>query len=1253
MTSSPIYDTPTHSHPSNYITQIRCRRKTKALTCTSIFLQLLVLIVLGFILYFTYKVHAEGVVSTTKNVIKLKKHINRFVTDILKTESISSLKRFFFGPLHNTTSQNDTKPKANTASDNSMENQDSPGVSEDSLSETLGQILRLLRNPISKSSGDNHGTSILDSTTEDDSLFHEYHSGERDRSDGRTSSDYYSGANEGERWTETQGSGLATTRSYYTSEWRTSPSVESSQNQGTHESYTERNSNLKVRSETGESNHLGEVSSIFDHVLLPGSEQMHGGIRHPDEWRDSRQVGGKGTRITWPTDEDYPIPMPSFFETLHRDKRKVQHRIHVASELQGVNPGTSSRAEFISTGHGRQGHSMGIDENRRRKRNLRSIPDSVNIDKTKGSDRHHGGSGHYTTHGDNNGRQYDTYTNNHKAEYLGVRHINIDPEVPRDAPYTTLSQTGQVVTDVSLSIIYTTFNSSILKTHIAKARELLTFIKTAINTLSSYKHAKTPANDAPAAQLLLDTSDSITMFEERCVKLWSISTSMAGDVKVKDSLLDVNERMTLDEYASLVFPETSAMKAPVPEELRMPGRTYYTWSELLRRFPRPQCFNYESKVNCTHEEEQRVELFHLATSYVIFNDSSVLPAIEDLLNTLEVDVLTPPSTYQTELSQDQKSQDSVLSVGVRLLGIVISLFSGLTYAGVLGGPSTQEINRVIFDENTPVGPVNEKTKTLEEIDRKVHKEPANGHERILERLIDRATANVGRMNEILRTHKYNDYQTFGSYEPGSQRLANEHYLNLGMTFAQTIVHQIDHYLNYGNMLATSFEQALSGTVPMELFPPADVIKSLNYIQSKKSSQYSLIFDDNYKDVPQFYSMKVYVTSHPKDPATFILSVIIPMTNRRETYALYEYHDDPIFVGPENLLLRIKPETRLVMTDHQNGVIRALYPEDLSQCTKINLKYLCPDIKLFVRKDTCLTGLIRNHPETIFGLCDLEFDTQKGTLVRRFGINQYVFRSNRTQTIKFSCDGVSNTYVETILKGQNRLYIPKGCTATVDTIYISNTGELTSGDPSVGQPYLHFPLIDNLAQMWKLLEKRFEQFDFSAKQRKNIVKIVQKRNQPVTIQELNQILVSQSSKANKLTELLTYFTFVVMILTMITLMYIYKRLLNRERFKTLFQKNNVTTQRSRIATNALVRMNSDIPTVQIVDPPNYPAPSYTDSPGSQRRLIPANRQLFAPMMESIRNFKPENLRRSQAELQSQTESEEPKETQVNKASIEEL
>ena len=68
------------------------------------------------------------------------------------------------------------------------------------------------------------------------------------------------------------------------------------------------------------------------------------------------------------------------------------------------------------------------------------------------------------------------------------------------------------------------------------------------------------------------------------------------------------------------------------------------------------------------------------------------------------------------------------------------------------GPVHRKINKVIFDENTPVGPVNEKTKTLVDIERKVHREPSEGHEKILETLMLRASSNVNRMNNILTTH---------------------------------------------------------------------------------------------------------------------------------------------------------------------------------------------------------------------------------------------------------------------------------------------------------------------------------------------------------------------------------------------------------------------------------------------------------------------------------------------------------------------
>ena len=74
-------------------------------------------------------------------------------------------------------------------------------------------------------------------------------------------------------------------------------------------------------------------------------------------------------------------------------------------------------------------------------------------------------------------------------------------------------------------------------------------------------------------------------------------------------------------------------------------------------------------------------------------------------------------------------------------------------------------------------------------------------------------------------------------------------------------------------------------------------------------------------------------------------------------------------------------------------------------------------------------------------------------------------------------------------------------------------------------------------------------------------------------------------------------------------------------------------RSRIFAQSSQASDERQTNVRMLDPPPYEAPSLEHTPLSQRRLM-QNRQLLGPVMDSIRNFRPENLRRHQVGRQTQ-------------------
>ena len=733
MTNSPIYDTPSHQLPQNtIITQVRCRKKTKALTLLSILLQILVFIALGLILYFTYKVHEEGTLNAAKNVIKFKKHVNKIVGGIIESGTFETLRKFFKGPQSNNTDNQDAGSLSSRHSGEYREASTSLPFTNSTLIAAVSQIMWSLRGSVLERRNSSNDSSLLDFSADTQTPLRESTRGQGGREDRPTSHSDYSRAgrlrdfihddNDGRSITE---SSVATSRSGTTPQWRTSTSMEPHTGTSTSHNPHGARDHLYATSRSGRFGDLGEIPlSLIDsdsskHSIISGR------AGHGIEARDNWMFSWEGNRIPRSPSLRTTGGLSSVTSTSRGQDWKTEHGIRLETQLQGSSSGIDPPTRVSSADYDNARNSLDNHQNRTRRHNLRGKQSSISTHKRVTTARP---SGQYTGSRRNNLKQrQEAYTGSQETEYLGIQTININPEVPQDAPYTTLSQTGQVITDISLSVLYATFNTSMLRTHIKKARELVRFVEKAVESLSTNTHAKTPAEDAPGTQMLLDISDAITLFEERCVRLWSISTSMAGDLKTDDFVPKQHRGpRTLATQAELIYPDPQIIDQAIPEELRNQSHIF-TWRQLLNKFPRPSCYDKESILDCTQEEQQRVELFQLATIYVMENDSSVLPAIQDLLTTLEIEVLTPPTTYVALRDDEQRSKRGVIAVGVRLLGIVVSIFSGLTYAGILGGPSTKEINQVIFDEKTPVGAVNDKSKSLDN----VYRDTPDGHERVL------------------------------------------------------------------------------------------------------------------------------------------------------------------------------------------------------------------------------------------------------------------------------------------------------------------------------------------------------------------------------------------------------------------------------------------------------------------------------------------------------------------------------------------
>ena len=718
-----------------------------------------------------------------------------------------------------------------------------------------------------------------------------------------------------------------------------------------------------------------------------------------------------------------------------------------------------------------------------------------------------------------------------------------------------------------------------------------------------------------ASRMFEDLRRGLDLLENRYSRIRAISSSMSNDPTDRKEFLGSNQQLEKHKLT-----DEQVFATPLPARLQKSGR-YFTWTQLLERFPKPSCNFKGIEEHCTDEELQRKELFTLAKEYVTTKDNSILPAIEDLLESLEVDVLTEPSFKKTQI---RDKADSAISVGIRLLGIVISLFSGLSYAGILGGPSKDDINDLIFENEGKNVDTLDTEEPFENLPRgtNTYSERPKNQEEVLLQYVRHAELVQREFNEVVRKWKRDsEFIQKGYYKAYTNKKSPVIMDNAIDSYVGSITHALDQYISYAHLLANSFEKALGGSVPMELFPPQEVYKSISSLDNKKADSYSLIFDDNYEDVPQFYSLKTYVTTHPADERTFVITVLVPMVNSHETYGLYEYHNDPIFVGPRNLNMKLNPENTLIMSDTRHSVTRELTAEDLTTCTKVSMKYLCPDIKLFISKESCMKALFKNDQGMIFATCEFSFDKQEGTLIKRYAPDEYIFRTNRTHTIRFNCAGIKKSITHTLRKGQTRLRIPPGCSSTIDNSYISTSGEMTVGDARVGHPFMHFPLVDNYNVLFTYLQKRYKNIDFTEKGREMILRDIIKIRHPIVLRELNEEIKRQGARPlEKFLMIAQTIMAVIVVLTVFMTYILYVNL--PAKFSWTEKKFVEVTSTPQVHTTRFGDHE------EVSPQPNYRAPRLTDlseqSPDF-RRTLRAD-PLIRPLMDSVRAFRPEQFRR---------------------------
>ena len=743
-----------------------------------------------------------------------------------------------------------------------------------------------------------------------------------------------------------------------------------------------------------------------------------------------------------------------------------------------------------------------------------------------------------------------------------------DESMPKNIPYTTFLQKGSVSTDVSFGLIRTTFNYTIFSHLDSRFQQLLTALSEASLVVAGFKQY-VPIINHPELRMIETIRRKHSIFSSRWKQFRTITTRPVLEDSSKWN--EPAKRRSPFGQVSLLE-EFLATHLSDPYLINLAGLSvgkggFPTWKDLIRQFPPPECgfaFGEDCSARVALIDNLSIAVEQFAKFPTSANYNDVVKVVQELsgrpifdvrknlkkptqrpsgsgnfteepidyeeLVTLPSDYFTNLDTTQSRFSRDKRSTDNhtyvgsrqelptvvkrgAVAVGVKILGIVFSLFTGMSGSGFGFGSSsseTEEIERAIekhIVETVPVGfegfQENARTGSYSDL-------PAS-HSDILEDYVDQAQAAMLQANNALSYNRNidddKDFNFLDYYNVALAARISNVYINTLTTHIAPAVQALDEYITYGNRLLDGFESALRGEVPGILFTTGAVRKALQDLDNTKAQEYVLLLNDEISTLSRFYTLKTTIIGH-SDSSLMTIVVMVPMVNVAESYSLYQFTPTPTYVGPDDLMIEVVPEARMILTDSGHSQMRSLTALDLSQCAHVGTRYLCPDLKLFRKTSTCLKALLTNKQDDIFRLCRFRFVRKSGTLITRYDLSKYIFRSNRRRTIMLQCYSADSHHSKTIhiKEGENRLQFPPTCGATIDGTRIAPSGYLTPGDPALGKLFLHLIMVTTMDDLWTALSTRYPNLDFSEAGRQRIHDTLEPNGLPLSFDQLGETTV---------------------------------------------------------------------------------------------------------------------------------------------------
>ena len=312
------------------------------------------------------------------------------------------------------------------------------------------------------------------------------------------------------------------------------------------------------------------------------------------------------------------------------------------------------------------------------------------------------------------------------------------------------------------------------------------------------------------------------------------------------------------------------------------------------------------------------------------------------------------------------------------------------------------------------------------------------------------------------------------YSPSRHRDGDDYsaYINSAADVYTTGIHS---YFDHSEAILDAVSQAFGGTVPIKLFPPKEVFKALSQISTNKYDYYQPIIADPFSDLDSFYRLKAYPVFKG---GQILIATVVPMLNKHEKYQVFRYLKDKTHVTSEGLNYAIDNPKNLIVVDRRQAHHLEINQEDMSDCQKILSTYLCPNKKVLTKENSCLYALFTNDREQIVKLCSFKFQVTQGTHLTQLGPRTFAVNTNRRHAVRLECSSMADTHSVSVMAGKSILAVPMTCSANIDNFYVAATSGANQSHVGTGNGFIRSPWLDKPRQLFELIADRYPSIDFS-------------------------------------------------------------------------------------------------------------------------------------------------------------------------------